>query len=158
MASDVALSVAGRILQEIRAAIQGLALPAMPAANVVIQEVAATRARDLPAVQFPCILIAPHGPERVEPNRGTNQRDDVVYPVLVAAVAPGNRPQSAGFERHLRWRELLRARFHNQRLGSNLCHRVVVEPLARVEPGAWFDRNVVVSALVLHCHCREPRG
>ncbi len=146
------------ILAAVRSAIQALALPGLAAANIVVQKVPGDRVQDLPAVQLPCILIAPHGSETTDPLAGTNLRDDIVYPVRVTILAADSGDQQFGFQQYLGWRETIRRSFHNQRLTSELCFNVQVQPLPIVDKSAWTDRHLFASALVLNCFSRESRG
>jgi hypothetical protein len=145
------------ILTEIRLRIGGRNLPGLASANIVVQKVPANRPADLPARQFPCILITPHGAEQLPPERGTNLRDDVVYPVRLAILAADAGDQETHFRQYLTWRQSLRQLFHNQPLGE-LCFQVRVEPLEVVDADLWRKQNLFVSQLVLHCTAREPRG
>jgi hypothetical protein len=145
------------ILNSIQSAIAGRGLTGVSAANVVVQKVPASRAADLPATQYPAIVIAPHRSEEVDPDAGTNARDDVVYRVLVAILAADDGDQQANFNQYLTWRQSIRQLFHDQPL-ANLCFRVEVAPLDVVDRDAWFQRNVFASGLVLNCYSRETRG
>lgn len=153
------------ILQAIRSDVQALNLPGLAAANVVVQKVPSDRAKDLPAEKFPCLIIAPFGAETIDPAAGSNLRDDVVYPVLVAVLASEKdeyeQPldqQTKRFNLYLKWRETLRKSFSQQRLSTELCFKVEVQPLEIVDRAAWFERNVFSSGLLLKCYSRESRG
>ncbi|MFN0051077.1 MAG: hypothetical protein ACKV0T_02740 [Planctomycetales bacterium] len=145
------------ILTSVRGVIQGLNLPGLGAANVVIQKVPADRVQDLPAVPLPAVLIAPWGAELVEPLAGTNLRDDIIHPVRVMILAADDADQSFSLSQYLDWRERLRRTFHNQRLTTPPCFVIHVEPLPIVDRAAWSDRHLFVSSLLLRCHSREPR-
>lgn len=146
------------ILSAVQTAVQGLRLPGLAPANVVIQKVPGDRVQDLPAVAWPSLLIAPHGSETADPLAGTNLRDDIVYPIRVTIIAADGGDQEFGFPQFLGWRETLRRAFHNQRLSAGSCFTVRVQPLAIVDRAAWIERHLFVSALVLNCFSREPRG
>lgn len=146
------------ILNTVRSLVQDLELPGLATANVIVQKVAGDRPQDLPAVKYPCLLIAPHGAESADPQSGTNLRDDVVYPIRVTILAEDAGDQQFGLTQYLGWRERLRRRFHNQRLSPDLCFTVQVQPLTIVDPAAWHQRGLFVSSLVLHCFSRESRG
>ena len=107
--------------------------------------------------QFPCIVIAPYGPEGLDPHAGTTSRDDVVYKIVVAILAADNGEREAHFNQYLTWRQSLRQQFHDQPLAS-LCFTVQVQPLDIVDRDAWLQRNLFASGLVLNCFSREPRG
>ena len=145
------------ILNEVRRSIAERNLPGLASANIVVQKAPGNRPADMPARQFPCVLIAPHGAEQLDPRTGSNVRDDVVYPVLVAVLAADQGDQEAHFQKYLAWRQSLRQLFHEQPLGS-LCFLVRVEPLDVVDADAWRKQNLFVSNLLLHCYSREPRG
>src|SRR5262249_45225411 len=145
------------ILNAIQASIVARGLTGLAAANVVVQKAAGSRAADLPAQEFPSIVIAPFGAEGLDPDAGTTARDDVVYKVLVAILAADNGDQQANFNQYLTWRQSLRQLFHDQPL-ANLCFRVEVQPLDVVDRDAWYQRNVFASGFVLKCFSRETRG
>ena len=145
------------ILNAVQSGIAGRGLAGISSANVLVQKVPGNRASDLPAAQFPSIVIAPYGSEGLDPAAGTTSRDDVVYKVLVAILAADNGDQQANFNQYLTWRQSIRQLFHDQPLGS-LCFRVEVEPLEIVDRDTWFQRNLFASGLVLNCYSREPRG
>ena len=83
----MATAVLFDILNAIKTAIEARGLVGIASANVVVQKVPGNRPADLPAQQFPAIVIAPYGAEELDPRAGTTSRDDVVYPVLVAILA-----------------------------------------------------------------------
>jgi len=145
------------ILNAIQTSIVARGLTGVGPANVVVQKVAGSRAGDLPAQEFPSIVIAPYGAEGVDPEAGTTSRDDVVYKVLVAILAADNGDQQANFNQYLTWRQSLRQLFHDQPL-ANFCFRVEVQPLDVVDRDAWHQRNVFASGFVLKCFSREARG
>jgi len=145
------------ILNAVRAAIAGRGLADISAANILVQKVPGNRAADLPAQQFPAIVIAPWRAEGLDPQAGTTSRDDVVYKVLVAILAADDGDQAANFNQYLAWRQSIRLLFHDQPL-TTLCFSVQVEPLDIVDRDAWLQRNVFASGLVLKCFSRETRG
>jgi hypothetical protein len=145
------------ILTQVQTAIAGRNLAGIGGANILVQKVPGNRPADLPAQQFPCIVIAPYGAEEVDPLAGSTSRDDVVYRVQIAILAADNGDQSANFNQYLTWRESIRHLFHDQPLGS-LCFSVQVQPLEVVDREAWYQRNLFASGLVLKCYSRETRG
>ena len=114
------------ILDAVRSDIQALALPGLSAANVVVQKVPGNRAQDLPAVEYPCILIAPHGAESTDPLAGTNLRDDIVYPVRITILAADAGDQqlikdpTAGIRTVNTWRATVADRCRRYRSGRSL--------------------------------------
>jgi len=145
------------LLTQIKTAIVSRGLTGIGIANVLIQKIAGNRPADLPAQQFPCIVIAPYAAEELDPLAGSTSRDDVVYRVLVAILAADNGDQEAHFNLYLTWRESIRKLFHDQPL-ADLCFSVQVEPQDVVDRDAWLSRNLFASGLVLCCYSRETRG
>ncbi|MCY2964854.1 MAG: hypothetical protein NT069_14655 [Planctomycetota bacterium] len=145
------------LLHTIRDTIVALDLPEISAGNVVVQKVASDRPRDLPPERRPAVLIAPHGAERIDPAAGTNLRDQIVYPVLVAIVAADSPDPSDRFELFSLWRDRLRTTFHFSRFESLDCFRVEVEPLDLVDREVWSQRQLWLSRLLLRCFTRILR-
>ena len=145
------------LLSQIKTTIAARGLAGIGSAGILVQKVPGNRPADLPAQQFPCIVIAPYGAEELDPLAGSTSRDDVVYRVVVAILAADNGDQEAHFNQYLTWRESIRRLFHDQPLGS-LCFSVQVRPLDVVDRDAWYQRNLFASGLVLNCFSREPRG
>ena len=145
------------ILNAIKGAIEARGLVGIASANVLVQKVPGTRPADLPAQQFPAIVIAPYGAEELDPRAGTTSRDDVVYPVMVAILAADDGDQELHLNQYLTWRQSIRQLFHDQPLAT-LCFTVQVKPLDTIDRDAWLKRNLFASGLVLNCFSREPRG
>jgi len=145
------------ILNAVQAATAGRGLSGISSSNILVQKVPGNRPADLPAQQFPAIVIAPFGAEGLDPQAGTTSRDDVVYKVMVAILAADDGDQQANFNQYLTWRQSIRALFHDQPLAA-LCFSVQVEPLDIVDRDAWLQRNLFASGLVLRCFSREARG
>ena len=152
------------ILVAVKADLSALSLKGMPPANIIIHKAITTKLRDLPAVRFPCIVIAPWGRETMPPAAGTNVRDDITYPVAIAMMAseatdneqPGQR-QTQNLNQYLTWRETIISSFHNQRL-TTLCQQGFVQPLDIVDNTSWHQKNLWVSGLILNCTSRKTRG
>jgi hypothetical protein len=151
------------ILSTIRTEVVGLQLAGLADANVVVQKAPSNLEKDLPEGKYPCVVIAPFGAEGV--TAGSNLRDDVAYPVLIAIVADERSeialPQSEQLERfelYLKWRERIRKNFSNQRLTSTLVFNIVVQPLDITDRERWFRQGLWVSGLVLRLSNREDRS
>lgn len=150
------------ILTEVQTDIRDLNLTGMDDANVLVQKVPATRAKDMPATVYPCILIAPFGAEEMKAE--TNLHDLIVYPVIVAILASEKKvtelttdQQTQNFNQYLTWRETIRKSFINQKL-TTLAYHCEVRPLEIVERNSWFERSLFASGLVLRFFSRETRG
>lgn len=151
--SDGDDAVMEQCLVAVQARIQGLSLDGIASTSVKVQKVAEDRNVTLPAV-----LVAPLGGETVGPNLGSNRRDDVGYPVFVGIVAAENWNQTANRARNLLWRQRIRRAFSEQRLpGVDVVFACHVETRDIVAPD-WFAAMRLVSALVIRCMAREPRG
>ncbi len=147
------------ILTAVQTGVVALSLSGVANANILVMKVPSDLDRDFPATKFPAVIIAPYGPEILNPADGTNLRDDILYPVLVAILAADNGDQAANFNDYLTWRQQIRHAFHNTNLGTNgaLAYNVQVVPQDIVDRSAWFERNLFASGMVLHCYSREPR-
>lgn len=159
------------LLTAIQTSIVNRGLSGITAENVVIQKRPATKASDLPAAKFPCILIAPWGAEDMG-DRGTILHDDIGYPIVVAVVANDQNDQQANFNQYLYWRESIRKLFNAQPLpnqvtatvngtsyaSGKLAQEILVRPLDIVDKDAWDKLGNFASGLVLNCNSRETRG
>jgi hypothetical protein len=149
-------AVLEQCLEAVKARIQGLSLSGIVNSSVVIHKSPTDR-----NVTKPAVVIGPGGAETVEFGP-TNSRDDVGYPIFVAILAADNQNQTSDRGTYLLWREKIRRAFHNQRLpgvsqdgvSDILCG---VETRDIVAPD-WFQAMVFVSAMVIRCRFREPRG
>lgn len=145
-------------MESVRASVIALGLLDILPRNVIIMKRLRDLPQDLPASpSFPCILIGPAGQESLDPNGGTNVRDDITYPINVAMYTLDNQDQRANFDRNLYWRESIRKKLHNTRLTDvPTCLRVRVTPGVTVDPKAW-DANKYISVLQVNVMSREPR-
>jgi hypothetical protein len=145
----------------------------LPSGAFIVQTVPSNRPSDLPAQpSYPVVIVAPFGPEGLDPNAGTTSRDDVVYKIVVAILAKDQQTQGQNLNLYLGWRQSIRQLFHNQPLpnqvtatvngnvytSGTLAFRVEVQPLEVVDREAWFQRNLFASGNVLNLFSREPRG
>jgi hypothetical protein len=152
--TDGEQAVLYRCLVAVQARIQGMALAGIANERIVIRKVPDDR-----NVAKPAVVIAPLRQESLDPAEGTNNRDDVGYPVIVAALDADNQNPSSNHDRNLLWRERLRQAFHHQRLpGVDEIINGTVEPLPIVDTPAWFDRNTYMTAMIVRLTSRERRG
>jgi len=141
-------------LTAVQSRIQTLALSGIANQSVVVRKVP-----DDKNITKPAVVIAPLGRETLDPADGTNNRDDVGYPILVALLDGDNQNPTSNHDRNLLWREKIRRAFHNQRLpGVDAIITAFVEPLPVTDAAAWFERNTFVTAMLLRFISREPRG
>lgn len=154
-------AVLHRLLQAVRARIQGLALASILNASVVVRKVPSERnVGAAQAVKYPCVQIAALGAERIDPHQGTNQKDDVGYPILVTLLDKENdQSPTTNLARNLLWREKIIRAFRQQRpVGVPECFTCAVEPAAIVDPATWLAQSLWSSSLVLRFTSRESRG
>lgn len=138
-------------LDEVRDTILTLSLTGIADADVRIQKLPWRAAQVEPG-----IFITPTS-ESLNSNDGTNERDDIGYPIQVVMIQKSNRDQTLNFQRFLLWRQRIRHAFHNQPLNLLTVHTAVVEPGAVILPTA-FEGQFDVQSLIIRCTSRETRG
>ena len=148
-----------RAMQDVQAAIQGAitggSLVGLSTSSVVLLK--SINDRSFTGASLPAVFIGPL-PESMPPGAGVNDRDDIIYNVLVALVDNDKQNQTANWEQELNWRQNVRRLFHEKQLGPLTTESVItyVRPLAVVHPEAWYA-NLFVSMLVVAATCREVR-
>ena len=151
-------SLHGKILDVLEAAIEGLGLSGLAAANIVKQCAPTDQEKWLPAL--PGIILAPLGDETIKD--ATNAGDDIGYPTLIAIVASANQDQTfADLDQRLVWREkiidhLIHNRLAISHTGAQLYDQTI-QPLPILDQAAWFRRNLFISTLVLKAWVRKHR-
>lgn len=160
-------SILEDVLQAVKTGVTGLTLSGLSSSNVFVLSVATARPRDLPKIDPPApfVMIAPFGGETIDPGAGTNLRDDIVYPVLIAILDPngqanGQTQGAADRDQVAGWRQQIRRLFHNKITafsGIASVFNSVVQPQAIVDPPMWIERSMFVSGLVVRVSSREAR-
>ena len=152
----MATSTYKTILDAVQSEIQGLELTAIDSTSVVVHKKATDREDTLP--ELPGVVIAPMGARTISDTAGTNAKDDIIYPVLVAVLQVGNQDQSTNFDRFTNWTELIIKHFIHQRLtGAATVCTTSVDPRDAFDSVAWTD-NIDASGMVLRFLSRETRG
>src|SRR3990172_745649 len=176
-AATAGLSTYYAIMQKVQIDIQELSLVDIDSANIQLAKVQSERETIFPGL--PGILVLPLGQETMPATAGTNERDDIGYPVAIvmfdidrqdtgtglpADALPGTQDQEFRFDRKLQWRERIRKKFINQRLdissyvsGASI-HNCLVEPGTVVDADDWLKDNIWTSVLVCRFLSRETRG
>jgi hypothetical protein len=155
----------GSVSTRIRAAalirLQAITLPDVDPSNIVSLKLPLDRvfkAKDAP-VTLPCILLTPQR-QQMPPEKGTTSQDDVFYPMLATLCSVDNQEATlqANLDRQELWIERIARAFRSQRL-SDVPEVVIVtvEPFDTIDQRAW-GQNLLVSAILLRFHTREPRG
>lgn len=109
---------------------------------------------------MPAVFVCPVGQTAIV--GGTNERDDIDYPVTIFVVDRIDQKGNAGelMDAALYWREQIRKEFIHQRLASGstqLAYICRVNPAPVVDPG-FTDYKLLVEPLVLSFISRESRG
>lgn len=115
-------------------------------------------------VKYPCFITSP-APEAINPDQGTNERDDIQYAIMVGLVAAGNRDNTIATAGWLLFcmRETRKA-FLNKRdlpgpampTGCDVL-RVVVEPGAKyIDPAT--RANFDAAFMLVRFTVRETRN
>lgn len=145
------------ILNQVQTNIKALSLTDIEGQNVVIVKKLTDDPKAMPG--YPGVQISPFGNPSVRP--GTNVRDDIVYPVLVATLAKNKQSQSGFRDRALQWLQSIRRAFINQRLtdsgGSTIAYTCIVDPRDSFNPEAW-EKTIDLGAMILRFIARESRG
>jgi len=103
-------SVLGTLWLETKARVQDLALPGIETGRVVIQQVPWL----LEQQKVPCIIVS-HDTTTSDPDKGTNERDDVVYRYIISFIFANDRDvtdSGAGIMAH--WFETVRRAMQNK--------------------------------------------
>lgn len=156
--ADDEVSISYQYQLAVQARIQSLALSGITNSNIAVKKLPWHRATDT----YPQIIITGYLPESFPRGAGTNQRNDVGYPVTVTILEADNQNLTANHERNLLWRQrIVQACIDRQiepSLGAGNSHGIcTVEPNTVVVPDS-FANNVFHSSFVLRFTARQTRG
>jgi hypothetical protein len=154
--TDATQALHYRCLLAVQARIRGLSLTGIASANVrVLKLPRYLRDKD----SLPGVAVCPVGKD---PNLGgTNERDDIGYPVLVTTVSAGDQDLETNLPRNLLWRQKIQRALRNQHLAgvpSSEIWIVKPEPLEILDPTLFFEKDLEYSAMLFRCISRETRG
>lgn len=149
--SESTQTIYERIVEQVLSDLQGASLTGISKSQIKLQTSPQKDSNKM-------LLVAPYGREGYR-NTGTNRRDDVMYPVLVAHIDPGNRDQGAEKRnRRMSWRQDVSRLFRQQHLtGVPEVRDCVPRYMDQVDTNAWFRDNQCVGAIVLEFMSREVR-
>lgn len=155
-------SVHYRCLLAAQSRIQGITLSGIANGSILVQKVPmaldALWGASPKTYQFPGIILSPLGSEKISHEEGSNYRDTVGYPVVVAIFDADNRSLTANHAKYLLWRQKIERAFRNQRLpGVTEIERAFIEPGPILDLGHWFA-NRFHSALTIRFKSYEVRG
>lgn len=130
--------------------------------TVVSLKVATNRAADLPTVnKYPCFIIAPYGARKIPEGGGTNARRDVIYPVLIAAIANDSSNALSALDTPATWMDVITDLFdQDPKLAwpTAGCYQSRVEPMAFVDADALLKNSLTAAGLIVNAYRREVRG
>lgn len=152
--SKEALCVYERILQQAQTDIQAASLDGVSDDDVKLHTVP----RQITGIKNRQVLVCPFGsPVMLGGRNGTNVRDDIQYPVLVAFLDPANR-NDAYRSQWLKWLQDVSRSFRHQHLaGVDEVREITVTYRDSVDPGSWFDKNLFLGGMILQVVAREVR-
>ena len=135
------------ILTTVQAEIRALNLTDIPDSHIYLQKVPTTR--DFTSNDFPAILITPMGVPKINPQEGTNLRDQIEYPIGVFMVDNDNQNQTINRDKYLTWYEQIMKKFRTPRLaGVSSIVNSFVAPGAVVDQD-WFQVGEYHAGLTL---------
>ena len=145
--------------QAVQAKIRSLSLTSIDNSDVIIRKLDSDRGTDDGTYDYPMIVISTFGIETMPNTGGTNQKDDVIYPVVVTILAADNQDLSTNQNKYLLWRQTINRALRNQNLSDVAeIYTVSVQPGPITSPNAFWERNLYHSSLIIKCHSREIRG
>tara|TARA_R100000664_G_scaffold34243_1_gene55656 strand:+ start:12141 stop:12869 length:729 start_codon:yes stop_codon:yes gene_type:complete len=145
--------------QAVQAKIRSLSLTSIDNSDVIIRKLDSDRGTDDGTYSYPMIVISTFGVETMPNTKGTNQKDDVIYPVVVTILAADNQDLSTNQNKYLLWRQTINRALRNQNLSDVAeVYTVSVQPGPITSPNAFWERNLYHSSLIIKCHSREIRG
>ena len=155
--TDGSTAIWNRLLAAVLARVQGLSLAGVANDSIISRDVPIDRGITPQGIALPAVVISPVKNEIADPLQGTNQRDDVVYPVGITLFASGNANTRVSTDMLL-WRQKIMKAFHNYRIaGVAEAISGFVEPGPHMDLSAWVA-NLKVSSLIYRCTCRQTRG
>lgn len=146
-----------RCMESAQDVIQSLSLTGLDNDKVYLR----TIPRDSSGLTFPCVFVCPYGTEIHNPTGGTNLKDEIIYPVLIAYLDSGNQESGNASARqtYLLARERIAKAFRNQRM-PGISESILVQTnyLDVVDRSAWFDKNLYAGGIVLNITTWQTRG
>lgn len=146
------------ILQSVCERVRQLNLPEIPDSQVAVAKVFVPEVIEtLPGL--PAAVVHVPGRAEVAQFGGTNERDDIGYPVQISLLAQDDQQndETVRFARHAHWQERLRQGLVQRALPVPGVFTSRLESQKFVEPLPWKRRNLWVGSLVVRFLCREAR-
>lgn len=112
-------------------------------------------------LSVPAIILSPNGYAEAE-KMVLNNRDDIIYPIVLAIVHHHKFDDNDALPLVELWRQAISDAFRHQRLpGVDESIQVQVEPLIIAKPLEQAEMEGYqhwVCGMVLRCYCRQKRG
>lgn len=154
MPNAVYYDILTTVQTQIQALVTAGTLTTFSNANIVIRK----RPKEKALPDLPGILICPWGAVASPHDAGTNERDDIEYPVLIAVVVEGGKDNANNISRNMLWLEVIRKEFIHQLLsGVTSVIDCKVDERDTYDPSAWDD-SVELGWMILRFVSRETRG
>lgn len=151
-----------QIVTDLQALVTGSVLTGIPSANILNYPVPAWRAIQAGTTQpLPAIIVSPMR-KYENPDEGTNEEDDIVFPVLVEFLMENGQNLSASSDEFESWSEIVSDKYRHRYLNVTdpavQFFRVDVEYFNPFDPEAWKNPSIWAGALLIKPTIRLPRG
>ena len=153
-----------KILDALLADVKTISHTGIDNANIIRFQVP-TADKLIPTPSNPSIIVSPFGGERLgHPNiPDTNLSYVIGYPCLICVLDPVNQDQTTRKDSHFQWRENIVQQYESSAymLSITTSNGSIVDQtldtMTFVDPGAWFDRNIFASPVLLIVWFRRRR-
>jgi hypothetical protein len=153
------MSIYLAILNAVRDRIRALNLAEIPESQVVVVKVFVPEVIEaLPGL--PAVVICPPARGEINDAGGTNERDDIGYPVQVTLLAEDGQENDEGvrFDRNVAWQQQIRQALTHCPLPEAGCvFTSRLESQHVIDPFPWKRRNLWSGSLVFRFISREER-
>ena len=166
--SRAADSILYQALVALQARIQTMSLSAVPGDSVKDmrdEDVLISKVAFLEKRPAPSIVLYPTGAELLDPMEGTNESDDIWYPINVLIIDTDNQHLTANMRTYYKWRQDVRQAIHHTKsdLLPDPFRKIVniarIQPLDILDDSAWLGPTgrKFVSGLRVWVASRESR-
>lgn len=145
-----------RCLEAVQATVRELDLTGVPDDRVHLRTVP----QDSAGLATPCVFVFPFGSEGFAEGAGTNLKDEIIYPVMVAFIKAGNQDNDATpRDLYLLNRQRISDAFRNQRL-AGVPESIMINTSYRevISTNAWLNHNLFAGGIVLNIKIWQSRG
>ncbi len=145
-------------LLAVQARLRQIGLEGIHNDDIVIRKMPSDRGTRFELNGTPTIVIAPPGVEGQGDGEGTNERDDVEYPIIVTILRADNQNLETDLNQGLLWRQKINWALRQQRLPGvpSICKVKMTPGPVIDETGFWNNRYL--SSFIVRPMSREGRG